>query len=161
MALQTIVARALETARDSIEARGQAVSLSLPAEPLCFEADPMRMAQVVDEILNNAVKYTPRGGEIAVTGYCEGGEVVLRVGDSGIGIAHGMLPRVFDLFFQGDRSLSRSEGELGVGLALVRILVDLHGGSISAHSDGPGLGSEFVVRLPAGGAVGQPEPAKG
>ena len=118
------------------------MSVSLPAEPLCFEADPMRITQVVDELLNNAAKYAPRGGEISVRGYCEGGEVVLSVRDTGIGISPEMLPRVFDLFFQADRSLART-------------LVELHGGSIKAHSEGPSRGSEFVVRLPVGAPVGR------
>jgi len=130
------------------------VSVSLPAEPLRFEAYPTRIIQILGNLLDNAAKYTPRGGEISVTGYCEGGEVVLRVRDTGIGIAHEMLPRVFDLFVQIDPSLARSEGGLGVGLTLARTLVELHGGIISAHSEGPGRGSEFVVRLPVGAPVG-------
>jgi signal transduction histidine kinase len=118
------------------------VSVSLPEEPLWFEADPTRITQVVGNLLDNAAKYTPRGGEISVSGYCERGEVVLSVLDTGIGISREMLPRVFDLFFQADRSLART-------------LVELHGGSIKAHSEGPSRGSEFVVRLPVGAPVGR------
>jgi signal transduction histidine kinase len=147
--LQTIVAGALETARSFIDARGHVVSMSLPEEPLCFEADPTRIIQIVGNLLDNAAKYTPQGGEISVRGYCERGEVVLCVRDTGIGISHEMLPRVFDLFVQSDPFLARSEGGLGVGLTLARTLVELHGGSINAHSEGSGRGSEFVVRLPA------------
>ncbi len=147
--LQTIVAEALETARSFIDARGHAVSVSLPEEPLRFEADPTRIIQIVGNLLDNAAKYTPRGGEISVRGYYERGEVVLRVRDTGIGISREMLPRVFDLFVQSDPFLARSEGGLGVGLTLARTLVELHGGSINAYSEGSGRGSEFVVRLPA------------
>ena len=146
--LQTIVAEALETARGVIDARGHAVSVSLPEKPLRFEADPTRIIQIVGNLLDNAAKYTPRNGEISVRGYYERGEVVLRVRDTGIGISHEMLPRVFDLFVQSDPFPARSEGGLGVGLTLARTLVELHGGSINAHSEGSGRGSEFVVRLP-------------
>ena len=147
--LQTIVAEALETTRGFIDARGHVVSVSLPEDPLRFEADSTRIIQVVGNLLENAAKYTPRGGEISVTGYCERGEVVVCVRDTGIGISPEMLPRVFDLFVQSDPFLARSEGGLGVGLTLARTLVELHGGSINAHSEGSGRGSEFVVRLPA------------
>ena len=150
VALRTIVAESLETARGSIDARGHTVSVSLPAEPLRFVADSTRIIQVVGNLLDNAAKYTPRGGEISLTGYCERGEVVVRVRDTGIGISPEMLPRVFDLFVQSDPFLARSEGGLGVGLTLARTLVELHGGSIDAHSQGTGQGSEFVVRLPVG-----------
>jgi signal transduction histidine kinase len=153
--LQRIVAEALETARGVIDARGHAVSVSLPEEPLRFEADPTRIIQIVGNLLDNAAKYTPRGGEISVRGYYERGEVVLSVRDTGIGIAREMLPRVFDLFVQMDPFLARSEGGLGVGLTLARTLVELHGGSIDAHSEGPGRGSEFVMRLPVGAPVGR------
>jgi signal transduction histidine kinase len=153
--LQAIVAEALETARGSIDARGHVVSVSLPEELLRFEADPTRIIQILGNLLDNAAKYTPRGGEISVRGYYERGEVVLRVRDTGIGIAPEMLPRVFDLFIQIDPFLARSEGGLGVGLALARTLVELHGGSINAHSEGPGRGSEFVVRLPVGAPLTQ------
>jgi signal transduction histidine kinase len=146
--LQTIVAEALETARGVIDARRHVVSVSLPEKPLCFEADPTRIIQIVGNLLDNAAKYTPRNGEISVRGYYERGEVVLRVRDTGIGISREMLPRVFDLFVQSDPFLARSEGSLGVGLTLARTLVELHGGSINAHSEGSGRGSEFVVRLP-------------
>jgi len=147
--LQTIVAEALEITRSSIDAHELVVSLSLPEKPLRFEADSTRIIQVVGNLLDNAAKYTPRGGEISVTGYYERDEVVLCVRDTGIGISPEMLPRVFDLFVQSDPFLARSEGGLGVGLTLARTLVELHGGSINAHSEGSGRGSEFVVRLPA------------
>jgi signal transduction histidine kinase len=154
VALQTIVAEALEVTRGFIDARSLVVSMSLPDDPLWFEADPTRITQVVGNLLNNAAKYTPRGGEISVTGYGERGEVVLRVRDTGIGISPEMLPRIFDLFAQVDQSLVRSEGGLGLGLTLARTLIELHGGTIIVHSEGPGRGSEFVVRLPVGVPVG-------
>jgi signal transduction histidine kinase/ActR/RegA family two-component response regulator len=148
--LQMIVAEALTATRGFIDARRLVGSVSLPDEPLRFEADPMRITQVVGNLLDNAAKYTPRGGEISVTGYQEGGEVVLRVRDTGIGIAPEMLPRVFDLFGQLDQSPARRRRGLGVGLTLARTLVELHSGTITVESDGLGRGSEFVVRLPVG-----------
>jgi signal transduction histidine kinase/CheY-like chemotaxis protein len=151
--LQMVVAEALTATRGFIDARRHVESVSLPDEPLAFEADPMRITQVVGNLLENAVRYTPRGGEISVTGYREGGEVVLRVRDTGIGIAPEVLPRIFDLFAQLDRSPVRPGGGLGVGLALARTLVELHGGTIAVESEGPGRGSEFVVRLPVGAPV--------
>jgi len=151
--LQMIVAAALETTRGFIDARRHVESVSLPDEPLWLEADPVRITQVVENLLDNAVKYTPPGGEISLTGYHEGADVVLRVRDTGIGISPGLLPRVFDLFAQADRSVARSEGGLGVGLALARILIGLHQGTITVDSEGPGRGSEFVVRLPIGAPI--------
>lgn len=148
--LQMVVAEALETTRGFIDARRHVESVSLPEAPLWFEVDPTRITQVVSNLLDNAVKYTPRGGQISVTGYRQRGEVVLRVRDTGIGIAPEMLPRVFDLFAQLDRSPARPQGGLGVGLTLARTLVELHGGTMTVESEGPGRGSEFVVRLPVG-----------
>jgi two-component system, sensor histidine kinase len=156
--LQMIVAAALETTRGFIDARRHGESMSLPSVPLWFEADPARITQVVGTLLDNAAKYTPQGGEISVTGYREGADVVLRVRDTGIGIAPEMLRPVFDLFVQADQSRAGSEGGLGVGLTLARTVIELHGGTIIAQSEGPGRGSEFVVRLPVGAPVGPPEP---
>jgi signal transduction histidine kinase len=150
LVLQTIVTGAAATTLNLSDARRHVVSVSLPGEPLWLEADPVRLTQVVVNLLDNAARYTPAGGEILVTGYREGSDVVLRVRDTGIGISPEMLPRVFDLFVQTDRSLVSVERGFGVGLTLARVLVVLHGGSIEAHSDGPGRGSEFVVRLPVG-----------
>ncbi|HEX5718385.1 MAG TPA: ATP-binding protein, partial [Thermoanaerobaculia bacterium] len=117
-------------------------------EPVRIEADVVRLGQVLSNLLNNAAKYTERAGHIWLTAAREGDEVVLRVRDTGVGIAPDLLPRVFDLFMQADRSLDRSRGGLGIGLTLARRLVELHGGSVAAHSAGHGLGSELVVRLP-------------
>src|SRR5262249_13783229 len=107
-----------------------------------------RLEQVLVNLLNNAAKYTPQGGHVWLTVECEENEAILRVRDNGIGIPADMLPIVFDLFVQADRSLDRSQGGLGIGLTLVRDLIDMHGGSVQAQSAGPGQGSEFVVRLP-------------
>jgi len=148
--LQSVVTEALEATRELIEARGHAVTVSLPATPVWLDADPTRLAQVVGNLMNNAAKYTPPGGRIAVGGATEDGEAVLRVRDTGIGIPPGSLTRVFDLFAQGDRTLAHSEGGLGLGLTLARMLVQLHGGTLTAASDGAGRGSEFVICLPLG-----------
>ena len=148
--LQTIVTQALETTLGFADARRHRVSVSLPAEPLWLEADAGRLAQVVSHLLDNAAKFTPPGGEIFVTGSREDDEIVLRVRDTGAGISIEMLPLVFDLCAQTDRSASQAEEGLGVGLTLARLLVELHGGSLSAHSEGPGQGSEFVARVPIG-----------
>jgi signal transduction histidine kinase/CheY-like chemotaxis protein len=151
--LQMIVAEALETTRGFLDARSHVESVSLPETPLWFEADPTRITQVVGNLLDNAAKYTPRGGQISVTGYREHGDVVLRVRDTGMGIAPEMLPRVFDLFAQSDRPLADAARGLGVGLALARTLTELHGGTITVESEGPGRGSQFVVRLPVGAPI--------
>jgi CheY-like chemotaxis protein/anti-sigma regulatory factor (Ser/Thr protein kinase) len=125
------------------------LEVDLPAGPVWVEADATRLAQVVGNLLNNAAKYTPQGGHVRLAVGQEQGEAVLRVRDDGLGIPADLLPRVFELFTQGDPSLARSEGGLGIGLTLVKSLVEMHGGSVEARSDGPGRGSEFVVRLPA------------
>ena len=115
---------------------------------MVLEADPTRLAQVLTNLLNNAAKYTEPGGHIRLTVERRGDEVVVRVRDDGIGIAPELLPRLFELFTQADRSLDRSQGGLGVGLALVKSLVEMHGGGVEAASEGLGRGSEFIVRLP-------------
>jgi CheY-like chemotaxis protein/two-component sensor histidine kinase len=144
------VARAVETARPLIAARRHELSVSLPDEPIPLEADAARLEQVLANLLNNAAKYTETGGRIAIEAHREGEAAVVRVRDNGIGIAPELLPRIFDLFTQADRSLDRSQGGLGIGLTLVRSLVEMHGGRITAASAGVGKGSEFVVRLPLG-----------
>ena len=154
VALQTIVAEALEITRSVIDDRAHVVSVSLPEEPLWFVADPTRITQVAGNLLENAAKFTPRGGEISVTAYREGDEVVLSVRDTGIGIAPELLRRAFDLFAQGEQPLARPDGGLGIGLALARRLIELHGGTIIGQSEGSGRGSEFVLRLPIGVSVG-------
>jgi signal transduction histidine kinase/ActR/RegA family two-component response regulator len=147
--LAAVVARGVEMTRPLIDARGQVLKVTLGPEPVRLEADPTRLAQAIGNLLNNAAKYTQEGGQIGLTAGREGGDVVVRVRDDGVGIAAELLPHVFDLFTQGDHSLARSGGGLGIGLTLVKKLVELHGGSVEAHSDGADQGSEFVVRLPA------------
>ena len=128
--------------------RRQGQRLEVSAQPVWVEGDLVRMEQIVNNIVGNAVKYTPAGGRIRVRVTVEGGDAVLRVEDDGFGIAPELLPRVFDLFVQGERTLDRAQGGLGIGLTLVRRLVQLHGGTVAAASDGPGRGSVFTVRLP-------------
>ena len=122
--------------------------LEITTQPVWIEGDFVRMEQIVNNIVGNAVKYTPAGGAIRVRVYTDDGDAVLRVEDSGYGIAPELLPRVFDLFVQGERTLDRAQGGLGIGLTLVRRLVELHGGTVAAVSEGPGRGSVFIVRLP-------------
>ncbi len=144
----TVVARSVESVRPFIEARGHSLSVSVEAGPLPIEGDPTRLEQVLANLLNNAAKYTDQSGHIRLDGRAEGGELVIRVSDNGVGITPEMLPKVFDLFSQVETSIARSHGGLGIGLALVRMLLDMHGGRVSATSGGPGQGSEFTVRLP-------------
>jgi PAS domain S-box-containing protein len=159
--MNRMVARTLASCRPLIDAHKHAVELQLADEELPVDADSTRLSQVVLNLISNAVKYTPEGGHITIGVRREDGEAVLRVHDTGIGIAPELLPKVFDLFVQGDRSLDRTEGGLGIGLTLVRRLVEMHGGSVSASSGGHGEGSEFVVRLPLALGRGVPRvPAK-
>src|SRR5439155_14281318 len=139
---------ALETSRPLIEAAGHQLVVTLPPDPILLDADPIRLAQVLANLLNNAAKYTDPGGRIGLTAEREGKEVVLRVRDNGIGIPAEMVPRIFDLFTQVDLLSGRAQGGLGIGLTVVRSLIQLHGGSVSADSAGPGQGSEFTLRLP-------------
>ena len=146
--LATAVDHALETSQPLIEGGNHRLIVSLPSEPLFVEADPVRLTQVIANLLNNAAKYMDQGGSIHVTAERSGDEAMLSVRDEGIGIAAENLPRVFELFGQIDRSLKRAQSGLGIGLALVRRLVEMHGGRVDAHSEGLGQGSEFVVHLP-------------
>jgi PAS domain S-box-containing protein len=146
--LATIVNHAMETSRPLIQAHGHSISLSLPSEPVWIEGDQIRIAQVVSNLLNNAAKYSEPNRQIWLTAATENGQAVIRVRDAGVGISPEVLPRIFDLFAQADRSLDRAKGGLGIGLSLVKQLVDLHGGSVEAKSEGIGKGSEFIVRLP-------------
>jgi two-component system, chemotaxis family, CheB/CheR fusion protein len=148
--LSVAVSVAAETARPLFNARQQEFHLDLPAEPLRLYADPDRLAQIFANLLVNAAKYTDAGGHISLRALRDGEQVVICVRDSGIGISAEMLPRLFTMFSQAHTALGRAEGGLGLGLWLVRALVSLHGGSIEARSDGPGRGSEFIVRIPVG-----------
>ncbi len=146
--LSTVVARAVETAQPLIEAQGHELTVSLPPESLSLEADPVRLAQVVGNLLTNSAKYTEANGKISLTAEREGTDAVLRVRDTGIGIAPDMLPHIFELFVQADHSSTKAQGGLGIGLTLVKNLVEMHQGTVEAHSAGLGRGSEFVIRLP-------------
>ena len=160
--LAAVVEAALETSRPLIEAGGHEFTVTLPPEPIHLEADPLRLAQVFANLLNNAAKYTEDGGRIRLSAERQGSDVIVSVKDNGIGIMAEMLPRIFEIFAQSNRALVRSQGGLGIGLSLVKGLVELHGGSIEARSDGPGQGSEFVVRLPiAGEKLGQEQARPG
>jgi CheY-like chemotaxis protein len=143
------VARAIETSRPLIDTRRHELVVALPEQPLAVHGDMTRLSQVIGNLLNNAAKYTEPGGRIVVRVEQEGHEAVIRVQDNGIGISGPMLQKVFDLFTQGDRALDRQSGGLGIGLALVRRLVAMHGGTVSAHSAGLGHGTEMIVRLPS------------
>src|SRR5262249_24296201 len=151
--LASVVASALETSRPLVEGCGHALEVSLPEEPIHLLADPTRLAQVLANLLNTAAKFTAPGGRITLTAGREGDEVVVRVRDTGIGIAPVMLPHIFEMFTQVKSTPQRAQGGLGVGLTLVQRLVEMHGGTVTAHSEGLGRGSEFEVRLPVS-AVG-------
>ncbi|HEU4922482.1 MAG TPA: PAS domain S-box protein [Burkholderiales bacterium] len=142
------VRSAVEQARPALEASRHRLDIALPAEPLVLEADFVRLAQVVANLLNNAAKYTSSGGRVELAVRREGGEALISVRDNGIGIPQELLPRVFDTFAQAGERRGQAEGGLGIGLALARRLVELHGGRVEARSEGPGRGSEFVVHLP-------------
>jgi CheY-like chemotaxis protein/anti-sigma regulatory factor (Ser/Thr protein kinase) len=146
--LEGVVQHAVETARPLIEARGHTLKIAMPETPVWMIGDFARLAQVLANLLNNAAKYTPEGGAISLAAEVAEGQVVMTVRDNGMGIDRDLLPRVFDLFSQGERKADRAQGGLGLGLALVRSLVQLHGGSVEASSPGRGSGSIFTVRLP-------------
>ena len=146
--LQAVVRRAIETSQPLIEAERHQLVERLSAAPLILNGDPVRLTQVFANILNNSAKYTPPQGRIEISTRREGGDAVISVRDNGLGIRAEMLPRIFDLFTQSDRTKREAQGGIGVGLALARGLVELHGGEIRAYSDGEGRGCEFVVRLP-------------
>jgi signal transduction histidine kinase/DNA-binding response OmpR family regulator len=147
--LRTAIARAVELTRPLIESKQHKLTVSAPVGALFVEGDPVRLAQAIGNLIQNAAKYTDPGGIIEVEGRREGPSMIVRVKDNGRGIAPERLSSMFELFVQGDQVPDRSHGGLGIGLTLVRSLVQLHGGSVDAYSDGPGQGSEFVVRLPA------------
>jgi PAS domain S-box-containing protein len=147
--LQEIVDHAIEASRPSIDAAQHTLAVDLPQRAVRIQGDLTRLAQVVSNLLNNAAKYTPAGGRIAVEARMEGANVAIDVRDTGAGIAAEALPQVFDLFSQVDRTRGNAQGGMGIGLWLVKKLVELHQGSVEARSDGPGQGSTFTVRLPA------------
>jgi signal transduction histidine kinase len=146
--LASVIRGALETSKPLIEASQHQLAISLPPEPIPLDGDSVRLGQVFSNLLNNAAKYTEPGGQIWLHAKREESEAVVSVRDNGIGLSQDKLPVVFDMFMQVDRSANRSQGGLGIGLTLVKHLIELHHGTITAQSDGPGKGSEFVVRLP-------------
>ena len=163
--LAGVIETAVETSRPAIEAGAHALEVKLPPEPIHLDADPVRLAQVFSNLLTNAAKYTPQGGRITLEALEVGGEVVVKVRDNGIGIAPEILGKLFQMFSQAAAALQRSQGGLGIGLSLVRGLVELHGGRVEARSDGAQMGSEFIVWLPLpveqAGDAGMAAPAPG
>jgi signal transduction histidine kinase len=148
LALGPLLRDAVESCRAAIDKRGHRVDIVLPDAEICIEGDPQRLHQVFVNLITNAAKYTPPGGRIWVKGTVEGEEAVARVEDTGEGIPQDMLPTIFELFTQVGNTRRHAEGGLGIGLALVKNLVTLHGGSVQVKSAGSGKGSEFSVRLP-------------
>jgi signal transduction histidine kinase len=164
--LRSVVAAAVETTRTLISQRGHTLHVDVPEETIPVIGDRVRLTQVVDNVLTNAAKYTKEGGKISVSLACDTaangapGDAVIRIRDTGVGIAPELLPDLFQLFRRADDSIARSEGGLGIGLALARGLVEMHGGRIEAFSEGPGKGSEFTIRLPRSTAEIAPEPPR-
>ena len=146
--LRSIASEAAEAVRPQVQARDLDLQLDLPPEPLWVHGDATRLQQIQMNLLGNAIKYTPRGGRVILSAARQGDSAIVKVGDNGAGIPSEMVNSVFDLFVQGKHTLDHSDGGLGVGLTLVRALVEMHGGTVHAHSDGDGKGSEFTVRLP-------------
>jgi CheY-like chemotaxis protein len=158
--LASVVRAAMETCRPLADRSGHDVTAELPPEPIHLDGDPVRLAQVLGNLLNNACKFTEPPGRIRLTAARDGDDVVIRVEDAGVGIPRDKLESVFELFTQVNTTLERAHGGLGIGLTLVRRLVKMHGGAVTAHSDGPGRGSQFVVRLPVATSVnGKPTAA--
>jgi CheY-like chemotaxis protein/two-component sensor histidine kinase len=156
VSLSDVVNNAVETARPLIDAGGHELTISLPQRPVYLDADLTRLAQVFGNLLTNSAKYTERGGRIWLSAERSGGDVVVSVRGNGIGIPPDSLPDIFDMFSQVNRPIERSTGGLGIGLALVKGLVEMHGGTVTAASEGQGKGSTFTVTLPA--LAGRPEP---
>jgi CheY-like chemotaxis protein/two-component sensor histidine kinase len=146
--LDAVVQSALETCRPALDARNQTLIVSVPPELIVIDGDATRLAQSLLNLLTNASKYSDHGATVWLSVSVESTEAVISIKDTGIGIPEEMLEHVFEMFAQVDRTLERSQGGLGVGLALVKVIVELHGGSVIARSGGPGTGSEFVIRLP-------------
>ncbi|HEX7416483.1 MAG TPA: ATP-binding protein [Steroidobacteraceae bacterium] len=157
--LARIVGEAIEASRPLIDDRHHTLEVELPQEPVWLQADAARLGQVLVNLLNNAAKYMEEGGRIVLRAVLQGGEVEISVKDTGVGIDPELLPRIFDLFTQDKRSIDRAQGGLGIGLTLVKALVEMHGGSVKARSAGRGRGAEFIVRLPRGAALA-PQDAK-
>jgi len=153
--IATVVRNAVETSEPLIRAAGHGLDIAVPEVPVWLEGDPVRLAQILANLLNNAARYTDDGGQITVRAHREGGSAVIAVCDNGVGIAAEALPRMFAMFTRGAPASARSQGGLGIGLALARRLAEMHGGTLDARSDGPGRGSEFTLRLPVADAPAQ------
>lgn len=158
--LASVIASAVETVGPLIDEARQRLEVSLPQQPLWLDGDPIRLSQIFGNLLNNAIKYTDAGQEIRIEVSTHNGDVLVSVQDTGAGIPAELLPRVFDMFSQGDPNPSRVQGGLGIGLSLVRKLVELHGGRVEARSAGPGRGSELVVLLPLAHHEGDARPTE-
>jgi PAS domain S-box-containing protein len=146
--LGTVIDGAIETSRPVIDAHEHRLLVDKPVEPVYVDADPVRLAQVFSNLINNAAKFMSAGGVIRLTAACQAAEAIVRVEDRGVGLEAGVLPHIFEMFWQVSPALERSHGGLGIGLSLARGIVELHGGRIEAHSPGLGMGSAFIVRLP-------------
>ncbi|MEQ1758374.1 MAG: PAS domain S-box protein [Vicinamibacterales bacterium] len=157
--LGAIVQHAVEAVKASYAHMNHTLTVSLPPKPIVLVADPTRLAQIVGNMLNNACKFTDRGGTVSLTVESRDGRAVIRVRDNGIGFKAEELPRMFEMFSQVDTSLERSRDGLGIGLTLVKMMTEMHGGTVDAHSEGPGHGSEFIVRIPV--TIGQEEATSG
>jgi signal transduction histidine kinase len=153
VALRSVVDAAVETARPTIDAGKHKLEVALPDDPLTLDVDALRISQVLANLLTNAAKYTDSGGTIRLNAEREGGNVVIRVADNGIGLAPEDVPKIFEMFAQVKPTHDRKEGGLGIGLALSKALVALHGGTLEGRSDGLGKGSVFTVRLPSPGSA--------
>jgi CheY-like chemotaxis protein len=146
--LESVVRSAVDTSRPAIEASLQDLEIELPAEPVVLSADRVRLAQVLSNLLNNAARYSQPGGRILLAATSEPGELIIKISDAGIGMDPGKLSQIFDMFVQLDSSEPHAQSGLGVGLTLVRRLIEMHGGTVEAHSEGLGKGSQFILRLP-------------
>ena len=153
--LDEVVNAAVEATRPTVAARSHELSVRLPKVPVFLEVDPARLQQVLCNLINNAAKYTDPGGEVVVEATNEKSQAIISVRDNGIGIAPSLLPRIFELFTQSEASARRAQGGLGIGLTLVRSLIELHGGTVAVHSEGLGKGSQFIVRLPVAQTVAE------
>jgi CheY-like chemotaxis protein len=158
--MAAVLSDAVETSRPLIDAARHRLTIDLPPRALIVDGDPVRLAQIFANLLNNAAKYTEEGGQIVLSARAEGRAAVVSVRDTGTGIPAAMLPRVFDLFTQLPATARRAHGGLGIGLTLVRSLVEMHGGTVQARSAGPGKGSEFTVRLPLAATEARPLPVE-
>jgi PAS domain S-box-containing protein len=155
-----VVARSVETVQPLIDARHHELTVEMAPGPMLVRADLTRVSQAISNLLNNAAKFTPEGGRIRLSVESKGAWVRITIRDSGVGISADLLPRIFDLFTQADSTPSRAQGGLGIGLTLVRTLIEMHGGTVEAHSPGPGRGAELVVRLPLLAPAGSGEPGQ-